>query len=160
MCLKEGDNKRQAAISCRHVTWSNLSWNWHQTVKFLTSKVLAPDPLDMSLCLRQVRSQSLQNFSRKAILKLQDQLSQHDQCKILNQRHLRCVHQSKFTNLQGRVGFWTDNSRSTLIGGFGGLVTWKTYAVTVSPHSVLSFMDISHQRDSTCHITWQCNHKS
>ena len=32
------------------MTWSTLSWNWHQTVKFLTSKVLASDPLDMSPC--------------------------------------------------------------------------------------------------------------
>ena len=98
--------------------------------------MLASDPLDMSSCLHQVRPQPPQNFSRKVILKLQDQLSQHYQCEILNQRHLRCVRQSKSTHLQGRVGFLTDNSRNTLIGGFGSLVTWKTYAVTVSPHSV------------------------
>lgn len=47
------------------MTWSNLSWNWHQTVKFLTSKILAPNPPDMSPSLCQVKPQSLQNFPEK-----------------------------------------------------------------------------------------------
>ena len=38
---------------------------------------------------RRVRAQSFQNFSRKVTLKLQDQLSRHHRCKILDQRHLR-----------------------------------------------------------------------
>ena len=48
--------------------------------------------------LRRVRAQSFQNFSRKATLKLQDQLSRHHRCKILEQRHLRCACRSKSTN--------------------------------------------------------------
>ena len=48
--------------------------------------------------LRQVRAQSFQNFSRKATLKLQDQLSRHHRCKILDQRHLRYACRSKSTN--------------------------------------------------------------
>ena len=65
-------------------------------------------------CPIRMRAQSFQNFSRKAILKLQDQLSQHDRCKNLNQRHLRyarrfkSMHQSAYrdqTNIpvRGRV---------------------------------------------------------
>ena len=46
----------------------------------------------------RMRAQSFQNFSRKAILKLQDQLSQHDRCKNLNQRHLRYARRFKSTN--------------------------------------------------------------
>ena len=72
-----------------------------------------------------MRAQSFQNFSRKAILKLQDQLSQHDRCKNLNQRHLSYARRFKSTNqriatkqtsLCG-VGlwFWTANGRDTLI---------------------------------------------
>ena len=79
-------------------------------------------------CPIRMRAQSFQNFSRKAILKLQDQLSQHDRCKKLNQRHLRYARQFKPTNqcnatketsLCG-VGlwFWTANGHDTLIGGF------------------------------------------
>ena len=41
---------RQAAISHRRVTQSNLSWNWRQTIWFLTLKIPAPDPLDMYPC--------------------------------------------------------------------------------------------------------------
>ena len=47
---------------------------------------------------RRVRAQSFQNFSRKATLKLQDQLSRHHRCKILDQRHLRYARRSKSTN--------------------------------------------------------------
>ena len=65
-----GDKEtRQAAISRRRMTQSNLSWNWRQTIQFLTSKIPAPDPLDMYPCPIQMRAQSFQNFSRKAILK-------------------------------------------------------------------------------------------
>ena len=46
----------------------------------------------------RMRAQSFQNFSTKAILKLQDQLSQHDRCKNLNQRHLRYARGFKSTN--------------------------------------------------------------
>ena len=46
----------------------------------------------------RMRAQSFQNFSRKAILKLQDQLSQHDRCKNLDQRHLRYARGFKSTN--------------------------------------------------------------
>ena len=49
-------------------------------------------------CPIRMRAQSFQNFSRKAILKLQDQLSQHDRCKNLNQRHLRYARRFKSTN--------------------------------------------------------------
>ena len=78
--------------------------------------------------LHRMRAQSFQNFSRKAILKLQDHLSQHDRCKSLNQRHLRYACRFKSTNQ--RIGtkqtslsgaglwFWTANGRDTLIGGF------------------------------------------
>ena len=52
----------------------------------------------MSPRLRRVRAQFFQNFSRKAILKLQDQLSRHDRCKILDQRHLKYVRRSKSIN--------------------------------------------------------------
>ena len=45
-----------------------------------------------------MRAQSFQHFSRKTVLKLQDQLSQHDQSKNLNQRHLRYAHWFKSTN--------------------------------------------------------------
>ena len=64
----------------------------------LTSKIPAPDPLDMSPCLRRVRARSFHNFSMKTILKMQDQLSQHDRCKILDQRHLRyaCIKLERF----------------------------------------------------------------
>ena len=48
--------------------------------------------------LRRVRAQSFQNFSRKATLKLQDQLSRHHRCKILDQWHLRYACRSKSTN--------------------------------------------------------------
>ena len=48
--------------------------------------------------LRRVRAQSFQNFSRKATLKLQDQLCRHHRCKILNERHLRCACRSKSSN--------------------------------------------------------------
>ena len=68
----------------------------------------------MYLCPFRMRAQSFQNFSRKAILKLQDQLSQHDRCKNLNQRHLRyarrfkSMHQSAYRDqtkipVRGRV---------------------------------------------------------
>ena len=116
---------RQAAISRRRVIQSNLSCNWRQTILFLTSEIPARDRLDMYPCLIRMRAQSFQNFSRKAILKLQDQLSQHDRCKNLNQRHLsyarrfKCTNQriaTKQTSLCG-VGlwFWTVNGRDTLI---------------------------------------------
>ena len=49
-------------------------------------------------CPIRMRAQSFHNFSRKAILKLQDQLSQHDRCKNLNQRHLRYARRFKSTN--------------------------------------------------------------
>ena len=52
----------------------------------------------MSPYLRRVRALSFQNFSRKAILKLQYQLSQHDRRQILDQKHLRYARRSKFTN--------------------------------------------------------------
>ena len=79
-------------------------------------------------CPIRMRAQSFQNFSRKAILKLKDQLSQHDRCTKLNQRHLRYARRFKSTNqrittkqtsLCG-VGlwFWTANGRDTLIGGW------------------------------------------
>ena len=89
---------RQAAISRRRVTQSNLSWNWRQTINFLPWKIPAPDPLDMYPCPIRMRAQSFQNFSRKVILKLQDQLSQHDRCKNLNQRHLRYARRFKSTS--------------------------------------------------------------
>ena len=79
-------------------------------------------------CPIRMRAQSFHNFLRKAILKLQDQLSQHDQCKKLNQRYLRCARRFKSTNqciatketsLCGAgLWFWTANGRDTLIGGF------------------------------------------
>ena len=79
-------------------------------------------------CPIQMRAQSFHNFSRKAILKLQDQLSQHEWCKKLNQRHLRYARWFKSTNQCNatketslcRVGlwFWTANGCDTLIGGF------------------------------------------
>ena len=49
-------------------------------------------------CPIRMRAQSFQNFSRKAILKVRDQLSQHDRCKNLNQRHLRYARRFKSTN--------------------------------------------------------------
>ena len=49
-------------------------------------------------CPIRMRAQSFQNFSTKAILKLQDQLSQYDRCKSLNQRHLRYVRRFKSIN--------------------------------------------------------------
>ena len=52
----------------------------------------------MYTCPIRMRAQSSQNFSRKAILRLQDQLSQHDRCKNLNQRHLRYARRFKSTN--------------------------------------------------------------
>ena len=68
------------------------------------------------------------DINRKAILKLQDQLSQHDWCKNLNQRHLRYVRWFKSTNQRIRtkqtslsgagLWFWTANGRDTLIDGF------------------------------------------
>ena len=48
--------------------------------------------------LRRVRAQPFQNFSRKATLKLQDQLSRHHRCKILDQWHLKYACRSKSTN--------------------------------------------------------------
>ena len=122
--LEPKKETRQAAISRRRVTQSKLRWNWRQTIQVLTSKIPAPDPLDMSPCPIRMRAQSFQNFSRKAILKLQDQLSQHDRCKKLNQRHLRYARRFKSTNqriatkqtsLYG-VGlwFWTAKGRDTL----------------------------------------------
>ena len=45
--------------------------------------------------LRRVRAQPFQNFST---LKLQDQLSRHHRCKILDQWHLRYACRSKSTN--------------------------------------------------------------
>ena len=60
--------------------------------------LITPDPLDMYPCPIQMRAHSFQNFVRKAILKLQDQLSQHDWCKNLNQRHLRYARRFKSTN--------------------------------------------------------------
>ena len=102
---------RQAAISRRRVTQSNLSCNWRQTILFLTSKIPARDRLDMYPCLIRMRALSFQNFSRKAILKLQDQLSQQRRFKCTNQRIA-----TKQTSLCG-VGlwFWTVNGRDTLI---------------------------------------------
>ena len=75
--------------------------------------------------LSRVRAQSFQNFTRKATLKLQDQLSRHHRCKILDQKHLRYACQSKSTNQRvsskppslPRTGFY--NGRNTLIGEFG-----------------------------------------
>ena len=79
-------------------------------------------------CPIQMRAQSLQNFSRKAILKLQDQLSQHDRCKSLNQRHLMYACRFKSTNQRiATVGSSKPQpcpgqgclfGRDTLIGGF------------------------------------------
>ena len=76
-------------------------------------------------CPIRMRAQSFQNFSRKAILKLQDQLSQHDRCKNLNQRHLRYARRFKSTNQRiatkqtslcgAGLWFWTTNSRDTYI---------------------------------------------
>ena len=96
--LKKETRPRQEAISRQRVTQSNLSWNWRQTILYLTSEKPAPDRLDMYPCAIRMRAQSFQNFSRKAILKLQDQLSQHDRCKNLNQRHLRYARRFKSTN--------------------------------------------------------------
>ena len=79
-------------------------------------------------CPIRMRAQSFQNFSRKAILKLKDQLSQHDRCTKLNQRHLRYVHRFKSTNQRiTTVGSSKPQpypaqgclfGRDTLIGGF------------------------------------------
>ena len=52
----------------------------------------------MSPRLIRVRAQLFQNFSRKAIMKLEDQLSRHDRCKILDQGHLRYARRSKSIN--------------------------------------------------------------
>ena len=75
--------------------------------------------------LRRVRAQSFQNFSRKATLKLQDQLSRHHRCKILEQRHLRYACRSKSANQRvtsrppSLPGTGVYNDRNTLIGEFG-----------------------------------------
>ena len=58
---------RQAAISRRSVTQSNLSWNRHQTIWFLTSKIPAPDPLDMyPWPLRMILQSRLPKFLEKS----------------------------------------------------------------------------------------------
>ena len=79
-------------------------------------------------CPIRMRAQSFQIFSRKAILKLQDQLSQHDRCKNLNQRHLRYARRFKSTNQRiATVGSSKPQpcpgqgclfGRDTLLGGF------------------------------------------
>ena len=56
---------RQAAISRRRVTQSNLSWNWRQTILFLTLEIPARDRLDMYPCLIRMRAQPFQNFGEK-----------------------------------------------------------------------------------------------
>ena len=80
-------------------------------------------------CPIRMRTQSFQNFSRKAILKLQDQLSQHDRCKNLNQRHLRYVRQFKSNNQRiATVGaqFKTTTLPGTgMIGGFESTLCFK-----------------------------------
>ena len=79
-------------------------------------------------CPIRMRAQSFHNFSRKAILKLQDQLSQHDRCKKLNQRHLSYARRFKSPNQRiTTVGSSKPHpypaqgclfGRVTLIGGF------------------------------------------
>ena len=93
------------------------------------------DPPDMYPCPIRMRAQSFPNFSRKAILKLQDQLSQHDRCKNLNQRHLRYVRQFKSNNQRiATVGSSKPQpcpaqgclfGRDTLIGGFESTLCFK-----------------------------------
>ena len=82
----------------------------------------------MCPCPIRMRAQSFHNFSRKAILKLEDQLSQHDRCKKLNQRHFRYARLFKSTNQRiTTVGSSKPQpypaqgclfGRVTLIGGF------------------------------------------
>ena len=151
---------RQAAISCPRVTQSNLSWNWRQTILFLTSEIPARDRLDMYPCPIRMRAQSFQNFSRKAILKLQDQLSQHDRCKNLNQRHLRCARRFKSTNQRiATVGSSKPQpcpaqgclfGRDTLIVGFES--TPITQMPLVARHRIIS--SIYHTYPYPCHY---CN---
>ena len=83
---------------------------------------------DVCLVVIRMRAQSFQNFSRKAILKLQDQLSQHDRCKKLNQRHLSYAR--RFKSINQRIATIGSSKpqhcpaqgclfgRDTLIGGF------------------------------------------
>ena len=119
-----------------------LSWNWRQTISFLTSKIPAPNPPDMYPCPIRMIAQSFQNFSRKAILKLQDQLSQHDHFKNLSQRHLRYARRFKSTNQRiatkqtslcgAGLWFWTVNGRDTLILLKILLVIWSLFFLNFS----------------------------
>ena len=61
-------------------------------------KIPVPNLLDMYPCLIRMRAQSFQNFVREAILKFQDQISQNDRCKNLDQKHLRYARGFKSTN--------------------------------------------------------------
>ena len=54
--------------------------------------------VDMYPCPIRMRAQSFQNFVREGILKFQDQISQNDRCKNLDQRHLRYARGFKSTN--------------------------------------------------------------
>ena len=98
---------RQAAVSRRRVTQSNLSCNWRQTIWFLTSKIPAPDPPDMYPCPIQMRAQSFQNFSRKAILMRVDWNSRISVSRPLAVQNRNPAPHSDVCN-----------GRDTLIGGF------------------------------------------
>ena len=94
---KDGDKAGSNQTLVRDLVHFNLDLT-PNSLKFLTSKMADSDPLDMSPFLRRVRAQPFENFLRKAILKLQDHLSQPDRCKILDRRHRRYSRRSKSTN--------------------------------------------------------------
>ena len=52
------------------------------TIEFRGLETPTSDRWDTSPCSCQTSTQSLQNLQRKAILELQEQLSQHDLCKL------------------------------------------------------------------------------
>ena len=95
---KDGDKAGSNQTLVRDLVHFNLDLT-PNSLKFLTSKMADSDPLDMYVSIPAPSESSIiRNFLRKAILKLQDHLSQLDRCKILDQRHMRCSRRSKSTN--------------------------------------------------------------
>ena len=94
---KEGDKAGSNQLPARDLVHFKLQLTSDFLISYLentscrSTRCRSPYP-------RRLRAQSFQNFSRKATLKLQDQLSRHHRCKILEQRHLRCACRSKSTN--------------------------------------------------------------
>ena len=83
---------RQAAVSR---FWLR-AWTDNKPLNFAAP---TSDRRDMPLYPRVCSARSFQNVPRNAILNLQEQLSQHDRCKLLDQWHLKyAVSWSQLTN--------------------------------------------------------------